>query len=172
MEKSETIDKPTNPTPIARSTGKFVLLNKHALSQMKSMKSIPASKFRKVIFSQGSNVRCFRASGGLSSIDSRTPRITNVIRTQTPRLQNFTRLSTVANCQSHTNGSATSPKSGILIKRNHMKNITIHEGNVMQSIKSSNLKRATDVTKYTYGGATKNDSKDDSIKSLIADLEN
>lgn len=137
---------------------------------MKSLKTIPAGKLRKVTFTQGTNGRSFRTGNRLSSIDSRTPRITNVIRSHTPRLQNFTRLSTLVNYQQHTNGTSTSPKSGILIKRNHMKNIIIHKGNDVQSIESNNLKRSIAVTKNSFGNQ-QNDSEDDSIKSLIADLE-
>lgn len=185
MVEDEVVVKPaTPPKPLMRTGGNFVVLNKHNMSQFKKVKCIPASKIRKVVFPRG-NVRCFNASGRLSSIDSK-PRFLTGTKTNVPRFQNFTRLSTLQNnqrtiqlSQLQTNGDAknatkpevnghTAPqKSGILIKRNHLKNITVRKVNVVQP----NIKRGNTVLSSSIG-STKNNIKNDSIASLVADLEN
>ncbi|XP_055314326.1 uncharacterized protein LOC129575237 isoform X2 [Sitodiplosis mosellana] len=176
------IEKPTTPPqppkPLTRS-GNFVVLNKHNMSQFKKVKCIPASKIRKVVFPRG-NIRCFNASGRLSSIDSKPRFLTNA-KTGVPKFQNFTRLLALQhNQQSHTNGESKSgpkaevngrtsppPKSGILIKRNHMKNITVRKVNVVQS----SAKKGNAVLNGSIDSTVKNNIKDNSIASLVADLE-
>lgn len=163
------------PKPLSRSSGNFVVLNKHNMSQFKKVKCIPAAKMRKVIFPRG-NIRCFNASGRLSSIDSK-PRFMTNVKMNVPKFQNFTRLSTLQQNQSQTNGDTksglktelngqASQKSGILIKRNHLKNITVRKVNVMQS----NFKRGNTISINSIGSA-KHNIKDNSTARAVADLD-
>lgn len=178
INKSATIQ----PKSSIRSNGNFVVLNKNTLSQFKSVKRVHPTKIKKVFF-RGGNVRCFSTTGRLSSIDSR-PRAMNGIKTNVPNIQNGKNYEPSlrqhhaqrTNGLSHsvkdvkwngdskalTNGDTTPTKSGILIKRKYMKNVTIQK--VMRSDKMNGKNDDIQCSKY--------DSKDDSIKSLIADLEN
>lgn len=178
-----TAPKPTPPQPARTFTrsGNFVVLNKHNLSQFKKVKCIPASNIRKIVFSRGS-VRCSSTSGRLSSIDSK-PRFLTSVKSNLMKFKNITRLSSQQHNQHpHTNGESkngpkpgmngqsSSPppqqKSGILIKRNHMKNIPVRKVNVVQS----NAKRGNAITNGFIDSTMKNNNS--SINSLIADLEN
>lgn len=171
-----TTPSPQTPKPLSRSSGNFVVLNKHNMSQFKKVKCIPAAKIRKVVFPRG-NIRCFNASGRLSSIDSK-PRFMTNVKTNVPKFQNFTRLSSLQQNQPQTNGTTKNgfktemngqsipQKSGILIKRNHLKNITVRKVNVVQS----NIKRANTFSINSIGSA-KHNIKDNSIAKAIVDLD-
>lgn len=170
-----TTPPPQQPKALTRSSGNFVVLNKHNMSQFKKVKCISAAKIRKVVFPRG-NIRCFNASGRLSSIDSK-PRFMTNIKTNVPKFQNFTRLSTLQHNQLQTNGDAKNgiktelngqapQKSGILIKRNHLKNITVRKVNVMQS----NFKRGNTISINSIGSA-KHNIKNNSTARAVANLD-
>ncbi|XP_031633071.1 KAT8 regulatory NSL complex subunit 3-like isoform X2 [Contarinia nasturtii] len=176
----EIIDKSAespSKSPTMHSNGKFIILNKHTLNQFKTLKRLPSSKFKKVGY-KSPNIRCFNSSGRLSSIDSK-PRLMTGPKANISKFQNgnchnpshTNGISTAAKeikilngtSKMTTNGQITSQKSGILIKRKYMKNITIRKMNIVQSDNGDeNYEKVS--TKY--------DSKVNSIDSLIADLEN
>lgn len=189
LDQEVVVEKPTTPKPMPPQpaktftrSGNFVVLNKHNLSQFKKVKCIPASNIRKIVFSRGST-RCSSTSGRLSSIDSK-PRFLTSVKSNLMKFKNITRLASLQHNQhTHTNGESkngsktgmngqsSSPppaqqKSGILIKRNHMKNIPVRKVNVVQS----NVKRGNAITNGAIDSTMKNNNS--SINSLIADLEN
>lgn len=86
------------------------------------------------------------------------------------KIQRVTPPTTTTPLNSQTNGRPSSPKSGILIKRNHLKNIKERE----KYEKFSNA-TASEKQGYTNGHDstfTTNDNQDESLKNLIAELEN
>lgn len=108
------------------------------------------------------------------------------------RFESFTRLEPTQNHTKLTTNNITvsvnerpkSPKSGILIKRNHMKNFTIRKVNVIRTPTANDTKaigaRTNNnhkrmISRSLHISINNNNSKDtdkDSLKSLIADLEN
>lgn len=174
-EPDESIVLP--PKAAARTNGNFVILNKNAFSQMKTVKRIPDGRVKKFYIPRSSNIRQANInSNGLSSLVPKNIRLSTGMNMHVPKFANVTRPSTtVPNGGPQTNGRPASPKSGILIKRNHLKNITVRKVNFVQSKKPNDA--TTPEKRHHENG---NDStvirtqnpKDESLKNLIAELEN
>lgn len=145
---------------------------------MKSVKGISPSNFKKIIFPAKNSATQNHASAsttGTSSSNSKSVRITAPgMRVIGQRLQSFTRLSPSQCEQSPTNDPIEATKSNILIKRNHLKNITVRKVNV-QSMKPKDTDAAANIKENDQSGKSNNNStnysKDDSLKNLIDDLE-
>lgn len=213
--------------PLSRS-GNFVVLNRSTLSQMKTLKHIPAGKIKKLIFpscdSGATNPATVAATTtSTTTVSKRVHSVTlNNSMSPTPlqqqqqqptpirankmhplsvdpsvrvtHMEGFKRLipnqnhtnSITNNITISTNGRPKSPKSGILIKRNHLKNFTMRKLNVVRSTKGSDdTKVSSDedannnknhMIRRTVQFSINNNSKDGknhrSLKTLIADLEN
>lgn len=230
------------PTPLSRS-GNFVVLNKSALSQMKTVQHIPAGKITKMLFPLRDNGDVNPATAAATTTTTSTT--TTVSKRMQPitlnnsvalsssssplpklplspslpskqqqqqqhqpsrplsvdpsvRLTHFESFKRLVPNQNHTktitnnitistNGRPKSPpKSGILIKRNHLKNFTMRKLNVVRSTKGNDdTKVSSDedannnknhMIRRTVQFSINNNSKDGknhrSLKTLIADLEN
>lgn len=171
----------SSPSKVLTCSGKFVVLNRNTLSRMKTVKSIPAGKLKKIIIPSKGSITAAGAAVTTtnhslsSSLSSKTPSLHAGVKTNGSRFQSFKRLTTPQNHVAITNGRPKSPKSNIIIKRNHLKNFTIRKVSVVQSkgddretAKPENNNDILDKTDVT----STNDSKDSSLNSLIADLEN
>lgn len=124
----EVLEKETITTkPASKTKNNFVVLNKNALSQLKTVKHLPTLRFKKV-FNSRSNIR-ISASGRLGSIDSKAPRTISAMK-----FRNLTHIYPSENRDIQQLPMDSDPqKSGILIKRNHIKNLTVRQINVVQS---------------------------------------
>lgn len=147
---------------------------------MKTVTEIPPGKFKKIFFpSRNATIqnRVSVSPTSKSSLVSKDVSSTPGVKVNVPRFQNFTRLSpSQSEPTVQTNGRPKSPKSGILIKRNHLKNITVRKVSVVQSTKSKDTephgphhKQNGELSESTE--TSTNNSKDDSLNNLIADLE-
>lgn len=159
-----------NPKP--QSNGSFVVLNKTALNQVKdNIKRVPNGKIKKFYVPRSTGIRqTFGNSNGLSSLHLRNDRQSSGVKMHVTKIQSVTRPTTTTQLNSPTNGRPSSPKSGILIKRNHLKNIKERD-------KYEEASNATAIEKkgHTNGHdstSTTNDHQDESLKNLIAELEN
>lgn len=132
----------------SRLKSNFVVLNKHTLSQLKTVKHIPAVRLKKVFYSRGSDIRCISASGRLNSIDSKAPRMVSTMKTAAFKLRNLARLYP-SEIQQLPGGELQ--KNGFLIKRNHMKNLTVRQINVVQPKKkeASHVNGSREPLKFT-----------------------
>lgn len=157
------------PSKDLTNSGNFLVLNKCTLSQMKTVNGFPSGQFKKLIFSSKTPAENRATTNGSTIITSSSD-----MRVIGQRFSKITRISTTQNNNVHsqTNGRTASPKSGIIIKRNHLKNIMVRKVNV-QSMKpkdtKANVKEIDQLDKSNDISA--NDSKDDSLKNLIDDLE-
>lgn len=164
-------EKTTSPPKALSRSGKFLVLNKTTLSQMKSVKGISPTHFKKIIFPAKNPSTQNSANAPTSSTNVRITAPGSRVIGQ--RFQSFTRLSPSQCEQSQTNDAIESPKSNILIKRNHLKSITVRKVNV-QSMKpkdtdAANVKENDQLSKSNNNST--NYSKEDSLKNLIDDLE-
>lgn len=141
---------------------------------MKTVKRIPDDRIKKFFIPRQSLIN----SNGLPSLNSKNIRISSTgMKMNVPKFQSAPRSATAlpVNGQLQTNGRPSSPKSGILIKRNHLKNITVRKLNVVSTKKADD---ATDVGEKHENGhsneftTSNNNPKDESLRNLIAELEN
>lgn len=137
---------------------------------MKTVKGIPSGKFKKIVFPSRNSTNAAIQHRTVHALPTNESSVTSKHVRYVPRFQNFTRLSPSHGEPVQTNGRSESLKSGILIKRNHLKNITVRKINVVQSANKSkdtedNLKQNGTMSISTEP------TTNDSLKNLIADLE-
>lgn len=176
-EKTIESDCTENPSVKLRnskphSNGSFVVLNKTALNQVKdNIKRVPNGKIKKFYIPRNTGIRqTFGNSNGLSSLHLKNDRQSSGVKKNVTKIHSVTRPTTTTPLNSQTNGRPSSPKSGILIKRNHLKNIKERE-----KYEKANNATAIEKQGHTNGHdstSTTNNHQNESLKNLIAELEN